>query len=99
VIHAKLDGIRTVVALSGPAAEQRLMQYPAARRKKLWRAAATWARRLANSRRHGGDASLAWKHARALINANWRAVERVADHLHDHGKISEAAIDRALGRP
>jgi hypothetical protein len=92
---------RAVVALAGPAAEERYGGYSDAQMAGLWRN--EWRGDFDNVLRYldaaGGDLFAPHKcAAERLVRKHWAAIERVAAALIERGELSGAEIDRLIAR-
>jgi hypothetical protein len=87
-----------VVALAGPAAEQRLRGYTFNQRNELW--LTSWATDMANAERHlrQSDHAVSLRQAEnvavCLVEQHWATITRVADALAAAGQLSGTDLDR-----
>jgi hypothetical protein len=93
---------QAIVAVSGPAAEQRHAGYPADVRARLWQRA-YWKGDRANAehwlRLAAGRATLVQTEAMArhLVGEQWPAIVRVAQALVEEGELDGARIEALMG--
>jgi hypothetical protein len=87
-----------VVALAGPAAEDRFQRYPPAEHPALWNSA--WDGDARNAARYlgiDGDVVAAHREAARLVRRHWSVIERVADALGERGRLSGAVVGALIG--
>jgi hypothetical protein len=88
---------QAIVAVSGPAAEQKFAAYPLEVQARLWKS--YWKTDRANADYwlgliHGVSLAQAEAMARHLVGEHWPAIVRVAEALAEEGELSGVALDR-----
>src|SRR5262249_1152265 len=89
---------RALIALAGPAAEDRFQRHAPAEHAALWRS--IWDGDARNAARYlgvDGDVVAAHRKAARLVREHWSAIERVADALAERGRLSGAEVGTLVG--